>query len=157
MFRVNFAPVLPEGAKQEKEASSKPIGFTGRSGGELGIRTPEAFRPTAFRVLHLRPLGQLSIYYCYYCFPGSAEPHRAGLRDRTHGNGRIRTLSNSLKDTAAAGLRPAAVSANRQTRRRLFLIMPQIPIPGKHYFSAARAQNHSSSSAPSAAPARARP
>ena len=31
-------------------------------GGELGIRTLEAFRLTAFRVLHLRPLGQLSIY-----------------------------------------------------------------------------------------------
>ena len=31
-------------------------------GGELGIRTLEAFRPTAFRVLHLRPLGQLSMY-----------------------------------------------------------------------------------------------
>ena len=29
-------------------------------GGELGIRTLEAFRLTAFRVLHLRPLGQLS-------------------------------------------------------------------------------------------------
>ena len=31
-------------------------------GGELGIRTLEAFRLTAFRVLHLRPLGQLSVY-----------------------------------------------------------------------------------------------
>ena len=36
--------------------------FTGLFGGELGIRTLEAFRLTAFRVLHLRPLGQLSIY-----------------------------------------------------------------------------------------------
>ena len=35
--------------------------FTGLFGGELGIRTLEAFRLTAFRVLHLRPLGQLSI------------------------------------------------------------------------------------------------
>lgn len=34
---------------------------TGLFGGELGIRTLEAFRLTAFRVLHLRPLGQLSI------------------------------------------------------------------------------------------------
>ena len=34
----------------------------GDAGGELGIRTLEAFRPTAFRVLHLRPLGQLSMY-----------------------------------------------------------------------------------------------
>ena len=32
-----------------------------RCGGELGIRTLEAFRLTAFRVLHLRPLGQLSV------------------------------------------------------------------------------------------------
>ena len=31
-------------------------------GGELGIRTLETFRLTAFRVLHLRPLGQLSVY-----------------------------------------------------------------------------------------------
>ena len=30
-------------------------------GGELGIRTLETFRSTAFRVLHLRPLGQLSV------------------------------------------------------------------------------------------------
>ncbi len=31
-------------------------------GGELGIRTLGPFRDTAFRVLHLRPLGQLSVY-----------------------------------------------------------------------------------------------
>ena len=34
---------------------------TGLFGGELGIRTLGPFRDTAFRVLHLRPLGQLSI------------------------------------------------------------------------------------------------
>ena len=34
---------------------------TGLFGGELGIRTLETFRSTAFRVLHLRPLGQLSV------------------------------------------------------------------------------------------------
>ena len=33
-----------------------------RCGGELGIRTLETFRSTAFRVLHLRPLGQLSVF-----------------------------------------------------------------------------------------------
>ena len=32
-------------------------------GGELGIRTLGPFRDTAFRVLHHRPLGQLSIFY----------------------------------------------------------------------------------------------
>ena len=32
------------------------------SGGELGIRTLGEFPHTAFRVLHLRPLGQLSVY-----------------------------------------------------------------------------------------------
>ena len=31
-------------------------------GGELGIRTLGPVRDTAFRVLHHRPLGQLSIY-----------------------------------------------------------------------------------------------
>ncbi len=31
-------------------------------GGELGIRTLGEFPHTAFRVLHLRPLGQLSVY-----------------------------------------------------------------------------------------------
>ena len=30
-------------------------------GGAGGIRTLETFRSTAFRVLHLRPLGQLSV------------------------------------------------------------------------------------------------
>ena len=34
---------------------------TGLCGGELGIRTLGPFRDTAFRVLHLRPLGQLSV------------------------------------------------------------------------------------------------
>lgn len=34
-----------------------------RTGGELGIRTLGPFRDTAFRVLHHRPLGQLSIFY----------------------------------------------------------------------------------------------
>ena len=33
-----------------------------RDGGELGIRTLGEFPHTAFRVLHLRPLGQLSLY-----------------------------------------------------------------------------------------------
>ena len=37
------------------------------AGGELGIRTLGTFLYTAFRVLHLRPLGQLSVYV--FCFP----------------------------------------------------------------------------------------
>ena len=41
---------------------------TGLFGGELGIRTLEAFRLTAFRVLHLRPLGQLSVYVIPHFF-----------------------------------------------------------------------------------------
>ena len=40
----------------------------GGFGGELGIRTLEAFRLTAFRVLHLRPLGQLSVYVIPFSF-----------------------------------------------------------------------------------------
>lgn len=32
-------------------------------GGELGIRTLETLRSTAFRVLHHRPLGQLSVKF----------------------------------------------------------------------------------------------
>ena len=36
------------------------------SGGELGIRTLGEFPHTAFRVLHLRPLGQLSVQRTYY-------------------------------------------------------------------------------------------
>lgn len=35
-------------------------------GGELGIRTLDPFRDTAFRVLHLRPLGQLSKRLLFY-------------------------------------------------------------------------------------------
>ena len=41
-------------------------------GGELGIRTLGPFRDTAFRVLHLRPLGQLSVERDYYTRP---HPH----------------------------------------------------------------------------------
>ena len=40
---------------------------TGLFGGELGIRTLETSRSTAFRVLHLRPLGQLSICQSENC------------------------------------------------------------------------------------------
>ena len=40
----------------------------GGNGGELGIRTLETSRSTAFRVLHLRPLGQLSVYVIPHFF-----------------------------------------------------------------------------------------
>ena len=40
---------------------AQSLDMTGFFGGELGIRTLETFRSTAFRVLHLRPLGQLSV------------------------------------------------------------------------------------------------
>ena len=48
--------------KRTKKKSPENRLVTGLFGGELGIRTLEAFRLTAFRVLHLRPLGQLSVY-----------------------------------------------------------------------------------------------
>ena len=47
--------------KSKKRKVQQTRMFTGLSGGELGIRTLGPFRDTAFRVLHLRPLGQLSI------------------------------------------------------------------------------------------------
>ena len=50
-----------QGVRQKRKVQ-QTLEFTGLFGGELGIRTLEAFRLTAFRVLHLRPLGQLSIY-----------------------------------------------------------------------------------------------
>ncbi len=46
--------------KKKKPEIGLITGFFG--GGELGIRTLGPFRDTAFRVLHLRPLGQLSVY-----------------------------------------------------------------------------------------------
>ena len=54
----------------EKESPviwAESLDMTGFFGGELGIRTLETFRSTAFRVPHLRPLGQLSVYL--NCFP----------------------------------------------------------------------------------------
>ena len=45
---------------------AESLDMTGLFGGELGIRTLETFRSTAFRVLHLRPLGQLSVYHSVY-------------------------------------------------------------------------------------------
>lgn len=55
MILMQFSKV----GKKEKVRQTRL--FTGLCGGELGIRTLETSRPTAFRVLHLRPLGQLSI------------------------------------------------------------------------------------------------
>lgn len=54
--------------KRTKKKSPENRKFTGLFGGELGIRTLEAFRLTAFRVLHLRPLGQLSVYVIPFSF-----------------------------------------------------------------------------------------
>ena len=49
--------------KRTKKKSPENRLFTGLFGGELGIRTLEAFR-----VLHLRPLGQLSVYVIPFSF-----------------------------------------------------------------------------------------
>ena len=54
--------------KRTKKKSPENRLVTGLFGGELGIRTLEAFRLTAFRVLHLRPLGQLSVYVIPHFF-----------------------------------------------------------------------------------------
>lgn len=53
-FKVLFGTVKKRKVQQTRL-------FTGLFGGELGIRTLGPFRDTAFRVLHLRPLGQLSM------------------------------------------------------------------------------------------------
>ncbi len=45
-------------------------------GGELGIRTLGGLTHTAFRVLHLRPLGQLSIYVFAVIFSCFFKPFR---------------------------------------------------------------------------------
>ena len=47
--------------KRYKKKACKRACLQAFCGGELGIRTLETFRSTAFRVLHLRPLGQLSV------------------------------------------------------------------------------------------------
>ena len=61
----SFEPILSKRAKRKVQQTRL---FTGLFGGELGIRTLEAFRLTAFRVLHLRPLGQLSVYVIPHFF-----------------------------------------------------------------------------------------
>ena len=48
-------------SKSKKPAT--PHGYWLSGGGELGIRTLGPLRDTAFRVLHHRPLGQLSKIY----------------------------------------------------------------------------------------------
>ena len=45
---------------------TESVQLSALSGGELGIRTLGTFRYTAFRVLHLRPLGQLSVSQLYF-------------------------------------------------------------------------------------------
>ena len=54
----------------EKDTRKKPVNALvyRLCGGELGIRTLGTFLYTAFRVLHLRPLGQLSMYVIPHFF-----------------------------------------------------------------------------------------
>ena len=61
----SFEPIL---SKRAKKKSPKNLDFLGFFGGELGIRTLGTFLYTAFRVLHLRPLGQLSVYVIPHFF-----------------------------------------------------------------------------------------
>ena len=61
----SFEPIL---SKRAKKKSPKNLDFSGFFGGELGIRTLGTFLYTAFRVLHLRPLGQLSVYVIPHFF-----------------------------------------------------------------------------------------
>ena len=72
---------------------AQSLDMTGFFGGELGIRTLETFRSTAFRVPHLRPLGQPSKLYLH--------PIRFGkwgeLMGRTQRFFRFRTLENLHK------------------------------------------------------------
>ena len=57
----SFHDFRGDSPERQKRKVQQTRMFTGLFGGELGIRTLEAFRLTAFRVLHLRPLGQLSV------------------------------------------------------------------------------------------------
>ena len=57
-FSEYFMEVKP---LRQKEKTSKPAAYW-PFGGELGIRTLGTLLYTTFRVSHLRPLGQLSIY-----------------------------------------------------------------------------------------------
>ena len=76
--------------KRTKKKSPENRLVTGLFGGELGIRTLEAFRLTAFRVLHLRPLGQLSVYVIPFSFEK--------LFARTDGkNSKLFSFSNRVK------------------------------------------------------------
>ena len=54
-------PLALKKAKRKKPEIGLITGFF--DGGELGIRTLGTFLYTTFRVSHLRPLGQLSVYF----------------------------------------------------------------------------------------------
>ena len=54
--------------RQNSYLSLLSLDFSDFFGGELGIRTLGTFLYTAFRVLHLRPLGQLSVYVIPHFF-----------------------------------------------------------------------------------------
>ena len=81
-------------------------------GGELGIRTLEAFRLTAFRVLHLRPLGQLSVYVIPFSFEklfartdgknNKIFNFRTEQKLRVYGDFEESILPNSQKNSSAA-------------------------------------------------------
>ncbi len=62
LFSPKIAKLYSICVLREKVKVQQTRLFTGLFGGELGIRTLGPFRDTAFRVLHLRPLGQLSTF-----------------------------------------------------------------------------------------------
>ena len=53
----------PQKMPQKRKKRLENMVFSSLIGGELGIRTLGGLPHTAFRVLHLRPLGQLSILH----------------------------------------------------------------------------------------------
>lgn len=107
--------------KRTKKKSPENRLVTGLFGGELGIRTLEAFRLTAFRVLHLRPLGQLSVYVIPFSFEK--------LFARTDGkNSKLFSFSNRVKPAWLQGFwwtkRTASRKISSQSRYDRFDTFP---------------------------------